>query len=291
MAVDVYLAGLMLVCFDGQPNCPVHGAGYGNTAWVVKVDSDMVKPCGWESRVKARLELRFKKTEIDPGAHGLSCSDEGEETSCDLSEHVQIYVKPDPKPMPRDQRLEASLQWLPRINEVDYRFKAVDEARLKLDTYISNRIHFPTGVIGAGARWPPEGNPRLWLRSNGDARGALPRELSDRVKVTYETARKIVIAKEDEAPLITLTPKPGVDSAQVVLRNRGENLEPDKVGGFNDLTYLRWYYRLGTWGRTECPRDAVLLRCFQEREGRDCYWYGNFAADTKFWPTVLRPGY
>ena len=53
VAIDVFFTGLMLICLDGQPNCPKgpYAKDYPNTAWVVQADG-ISEPCGWSSKLK-----------------------------------------------------------------------------------------------------------------------------------------------------------------------------------------------------------------------------------------------
>lgn len=304
--IDVLLSGMMLICLNGQSNCPV-GEYHPNTANVVKADY-LTKPCGWQSAVTTRttLELRFNTDEFyyPASAQGkwvnTQCnpnSNNRKEIICPIEE-ARICINPMPES--QEKRLLTSLQWLPRIDEVDVRFRSVSLERVRDRYYVPTRIHFPTGVIGAGPRWPPstgniQSSPRIWYRSNLITGGALPRELSDRVEVRYERAGWIELTSCDGDLLLMLTRKPNAPKAEVKLWNRADVLQPETVYHYEDLAYLLWYYRLGLWGDTlgPCPeysedrRDAVLLRCLE----RGCSFYDQPAADNRFWPPMLRSGY
>lgn len=300
IGVEVFLSGLMLICLDGQTNCPV-GTYAPNTAWVVKADGKS-EPCGWKSTTETILELSFKTGDFYPPlgkwVSDNICKVGNNETVCSpLSDgDLCIYTSP----ATQEQRQEASLRWLPRLDEVDRRFKALRPERIKDSGYVPARIHFPTGVVGAGPKWPDVAtpNPRRWFRSDMSASGALPRELSDRVRVVYDSARKIEVKScGDASLLISLMPK--VNRAKLVFQNRADKLDDYEGDYFNDLTYLLWYYRLGAWDTRYgfCPefsvdkKDAVLLRCYQNDVGYPyCSAYGT-AASTRFWPPMLGPGF
>lgn len=298
--IDVFFTGLMLICLDGS-DCAREGH-FPNTAWVVKADGPR-KICGWEDQTSTTLELRFKETDFKLTVDVDSvCGDpENDVYSCPLTRETICVV---PRPAPEEQRLEHSLQWLPQLDEVDQRFKAVLPERLEDKYYVSTRIHFPTGVVGAGERWPPRGAeagfPRLWFRSDSSAGGALPRELSDRVQVTFERAEWLELSACDGKPWIVLRAvarKEERRAAPVFIRNFADVVYRDEVSGYDNLAYLLWYYRLGSWltSRGSCPeyskdkRDAIVLRC--RREDAPCACYKNCDRDSSFWPPVLAPGF
>lgn len=300
-AIDVVFTGLMLICFADQPDCLDEKLPAWHTAWVVKADGESM-PCGWNSQIKTKPELRFDKREFNTPKYynGFTCADDTDKkdfANCSLEyDCVNVYV--DPKPGAAYQRFEQSLQYLPRIDEVDRRFKKVDSNILKETDYVPTRIHFETGVIGAGKNWPQTGKPRQWLRTDGSAGGALPRELSDLVNVTYFDAMTFSLKKCDGTPLIELTRMN--DKATVTLRNLAyEKLQAEVSTSYvhyNDLAYLIWYYRLGSWDTPSnlCPvyeagnKDAVMLRCVRER-GKPCACSTvNCERDTIYWPPMLR---
>lgn len=309
--IDVFFTGLMLICLDGQPNCPIDN--HKNTAWVVKADGKS-EPCGCTDKTETKLQIEYSSKDFyqTPGTQTkLTCTsdkqaDSNEKTiTCTIPDYIDC-VELYPAPAPTIQTLESSLKWLPRINEVDRRFKALRRELLEDTYYVPTRIRFPAGAIGAGPQWPPEkdntgkpnGKPRRWFRSNGKSDGALPRELSDRLKATYKIAERLGVRSCDGETLIDLTVQPGVKGrAAAIFRNFGDPLKPYNEGRFYDLSYLIWYYRLGSWNTTynSCPdyyleakKDAVLLRCVNERD-TPCWYYDGGQADTKFWPPILGP--
>src|SRR4051794_38858821 len=173
-SIDIFFTGLMLICLDGQQNCPV-GSFAKNTAWVVKADGTS-KPCGWDSREVTELELEFSSGEFDYTPSNFCNNKNGFTIRCILPEGDLCIDLP---AFPNNQ-LENSLQRLPRLDDVDRRFKELRVDRLNNAYYVPARIHFPPGLIGAGPKWPSDAEPTLWFRSDGSEGGALPRELSDR---------------------------------------------------------------------------------------------------------------
>jgi hypothetical protein len=302
--IDVLLTGLMLISLNNQQTCPKGQPNYPNTAWVVKADGTS-RPCGWNDTTMTTLELRFNSSEFifDQNSKwskdNCKAENDGKEIICSLSEK-KICFDPDPKPTPEHQRLNyASLRSLPRIDEVDRRFKEVLPSALDKPSYVPTRIQFPTGIVSAGEKWPPAralaGKPRFWFRSDGGDEGALPRELSDRVRITYAGATKLKFVSCDnqlQNSLIELTRK--VDWAQATIQNRADVLHADEVGRFDNLSYLLWYYRLGSWESGSCPeytqdkKDAVLLSCLQRRAKR-CAYYPPGDRPSTIWPPFMCP--
>lgn len=301
-AIDVFFTGLILICLEGQPNCPVGTSG--NTAWVVKADGKS-RPCKWNSAEETELELRFPKTHfVQLPSGSITCVKDPDDDTlmrCPLTA-ADICVLPKPSPFGRHQLLDSSLQWVPRIDEVDTRFKSLNVKHLNNPAYVPTRIHFPYGIVGAGEKWPPgapSGIYRLWSRSDGSDGGALPRELSDRLRVTYDRADELELTDCSGHPLLVLIRNPHEKNAEVVFRNRATtSITPDVVSGYDNLAYLLWYYRLGLWATEsgDCPdypadgrKDAILLRCFREHNA-PCYHYGDSPkADLVDWPTMMGP--
>jgi len=295
MGIDVFLTGMMLICFPDQEGCPVLGGN--NTAWVVEA-KPQTKVCGWDSEyMDTTLELRFRRDQLELKEDPYRlCRDIDDETECNLAAQRNIFIEPYPRPSPSDQELTSSLRSLPRMSNIDLRFK--EFSRTLLDSYAPQRIQFRPGVIGAGRRWPPDLiRKRQWFRSNHDS-GLLPKELADSVKVSYEKASYLTI-ENDAGTLLKLAPKPGGREYQVTIRNRGENLKPHEDGRYDDLAYLLWFYRLGTWTTMNgsCPpfkdmddnRDVVLPRCSRV-SGNSSVRCSQYAIEgsTRYWPAMLR---
>lgn len=285
--IDVFFNGLMLICIAGQPNCP---RVQENIAWVVKADGSSA-PCGRTSPEITQLVFKFRENQFSLKTFiEIKCEPESGYSRCIFPAGIrEICLKPSPiTPTPENQIRPGSLQALPRLDEVDSRFKAVLDSRLGDLAYVPTRIHFPYGVIDAGPKWPPGRTPILWYRSDGSAGGALPRELSDRLKVTYSQASTLKLNTCDDVPLAELVKVEGSDG--IVLQNAAiERPLAKSVGEFDDLGYLVWYYPLGSWDASfgTCPNDARLLRCI--REGRkDCAYQPFLASDTTFWPPKIR---
>jgi hypothetical protein len=296
MGIDVFFAGLMLICLKDQPNCPAGGYGNDNTAWVVKADGES-KPCGWDSKAKTALVIQFDRDKFKyiPGGT-LDCAS----GACIVPETpgADLCVSADPN---EASRRETTLGRLPVLDSMDERFLAINPDRLKDETKVPFRLHFNSGILGASSYWPSDGNPTLWLRSNGREDGALPRNLSERLRVSYEGARSFQVKKcgDETNFLIRLELRPGMNTGQVTLLNRGSGLqaEGDKVGDNDVLTYLIWYYRLGVWKTADgdCPqytstkKDATLLSCRHSR--LRCFDTSAGEGGTIYWPTMLRPGF
>lgn len=198
--IDVVLTGLMLICFDGQPNCPD-----GNRAWIVKAKPDGNEPCELKSGTTTTLEILFDSDGFGytNNTDWFDCSKDkttlpgNTQVTCKFVKSTgavqdSLCVDLDYYTAPKHQRLDSNLKSLPRLDEVDRRFKAVIPERLTNPYYVPTVLRFPAGAITAGLPWPlsdkPKLKPTLWMRSDGSAGGALPRELSDRVKVSYEGA-------------------------------------------------------------------------------------------------------
>jgi hypothetical protein len=296
VGIDVFFTGLMLICLDGQPGCQVDN--YQNTAWVIKATNGGM-PCGFETQFDTTLILQFDEDDFSISSNSLVC-DEATPKNCTIPEGIDcgskpydLYVNVDRAPAPAYQRIDT--QWLPQIDDIDSRFGLADP---DASSYIPIRLRFQTGVIQAGAKWPPAsakaGNPRKWFRSNGVARGSLPSELSDRLRVNYENANVLSLICLGK-PLIVLTRQKNTGS--VTIKNFANVLKHEEVGGFDDLGYLLWYYILGSWPSMggKCPpykadgSGAIVLRCAQETQNQRCSYYDNGAAGTRFWPPMLKP--
>jgi hypothetical protein len=290
MGIDLFFAGLMLICLEGQQYCPTDRGP--NTAWVVKVPN---KPnldiCKYTTNYYSTLEVRFSPEEFSlsyDGSH-IKCGTD----TCEFGEGYEpkrLCVNLD-----QNQQISvdlASLQRLVQIGEIDRRFVKLRGARLDDATYVQTRIFFPTGRISAGPIWHASDRP-AWSRSNDDSTGSLPRMLSDRLQVEYVGAAQVTIRACDEAqPLITLTRKQNFGFAEVEIRNRANALSPDIVDGYDKLPYLLPYYRLGIWeDGAECPEypgSAVVLRC-KRISGQRCAQYAKGDRDTTFWPVTRGP--
>jgi hypothetical protein len=296
--IDVFFTGLMLICLDGQDKtCPV-GKYEKNTALIVKANGPR-RICGWYSSEENKLELRFKKGDFEgqKPKSTLDCketkNEKGEyEVICSLPE-MDICLVPDQHKTYPNPKLEN----LPRLDEIDRRLLAPMEKLLENDSYVSARIHFPTGEITTDDWWPTEGSPTRWYRSDGDTDKAFPRGLSDRLKVAYGKANKLTLTDCKGADIIVLTPQR--DGADVVLQNISKyppTPDYDDEGIYESLSYLLWYYRLGSWDTRsgKCPdytkakKDAIVLRCVSKEE-TGCVYDPRAKNDTRFWPPMLGP--
>jgi len=292
--IDIFLTGLMLLCLDGQPNCP---AGE-NLAWVVRADGTSM-PCGRISPEKTRLEVTYlPKEEFDIDEAQIICEREsvGDRFRCVLPEG-EICVIPSSGVLASNQLLGEVLHGLPRLDEIDRRFKTVQVDRLSNPFYVSGRIHYPRGVVDVGAKWP---GPTRWFRSDGGAGGGLPRELSDRLKVTYQMANQmekfLTVTDCGARKLIVFKRNPEAEKAEIILRNAAVvPPEAEHIDQYDDLAYLIWYYRLGSWDTPfgSCPdytaarKDAILLRCVRD-SALGCA-QRPLQSDTRFWPPTFRP--
>lgn len=309
MTVTVVFAGLMLICLDGQIGCPQEPPDYGNTAWVLKAE-DGSEVCGWYSQVATELQIvttvgdggDFESPDLLP--HG--CEEDLGKLTCTVTEPNDICVNSVTEG-PGD--IESTLRWLPRIDEIDRRFKRL-LSRDKLIKYAPTRIHFSNGIsVGGGPLWPDGFYTRVWFRSDWSDGGAFPRALSDRLNVKYKVESELHVescGKDDPEFDLVLTPKK--DDAEITFRNRAkspyEGKEPwplpDTVGPYDNLVYLLWYYRLGSWatGSGDCPqytknkREAILLRCVRIAEdNKSCADEPGLVGDTTYWPVMLGPSY
>jgi hypothetical protein len=301
-AIEVFFTGLMLICLDGQRDCPVKGPGL-NTAWVVQATPG-ARPCGRTSVESTTLKLRFQRTDFDAELQpsgSASCRDDEENpgfTVCVLPQGEICLDVPGAEKLAR-QRREPSFRSLLDLAEIDSRFQGLRPHLQAEKSYLPSRIHFSLGSIGSGDLWPHEEGwqPVRWARSDGDRSGALPRALSDRMRVTYEGAREIRIHRCGTAASLSLVPREGgAQNPSVTFANETEVLRFEERGDFNVLSFLAWYYPLGKWatGDGRCPsakgeEKAVLLRCRRPENLEYCACYGpNAAADTTFWPPVVR---
>src|SRR5207253_3274862 len=140
-----------------------------------------------------------------------------------------------------------------RINEIDRRLFAPASGLLRNPEYASS-ITFPKGEFFAGALWPSDAKPTTWRRSDGSTDSVFPGKLSDRLGVLYASAKKLYLTDcENQAkPVDLIMLEPQKDKAEVILQNVAKYLPtPDyevvAEGGYDVLTYLVWYYRLGEW--------------------------------------------
>ena len=308
--IDVFFTGLMLICFDGQLSCPKgpyaeqHTDKYPNTAWVVRADGKST-PCGRTSPEETRLELTYSPEELNRTDGQVKCEREkvGDRMVCVLADDPlerEICVIPSSGTLARNKLLDEGFRGLPHLDEIDRRFKVLRMEKLK-SPYVPTRIYFPDGVVNTGPKWPGADRNQTtpWYRSNGNAGGDLPRDLSDRLSVTYqaETSLSLVVTIcGTNQSLIVLEPKLEAKTASVVFRNAAKKPpNPDLVGQFDDLDYLLWYYPLGSWDTPfsgTCPdfpsRDAVLLRCIRDSD-KGCAYRPSLQSDSIFWPTVVKP--
>ncbi|MFY9826632.1 MAG: hypothetical protein WAM82_35050 [Thermoanaerobaculia bacterium] len=291
MGIDLFLTGLMLICLDSQAGCQV--GNYQNTAWIINAAKNDVR-CGVTGQFTTTLAIEFAANEFVVVHDGLKTCTGGDLRNCPIPDTAcgvdskELYVNLLPSP----EGQSINTQGLPQIDDIDSRFGKVNQGELdKL-----RRIRFQTGVISAAANWPPvsanAGKPRKWFRSNFQAGGSLPSELSDRLKARYEGATLFSVMCSDRPLLILQLAK---DTGSVTIGNFADALlKENDVDNFDDLTYLLWYYYLGTWSGKECPdykRDgsgAVVLRCVQEEKDKRCSYYGGGASGTRFWPPTLQ---
>jgi len=284
MSINLFLAGLLLTCLKDQPNCIDDGK---NTAWIVKTDKEV---CGWDFKDKygTYLEVRFKPTDFKryQWSEGDDCpGDTDGKVTCRFDGYSINVTTNTASPLTVDKE---SLRSLPRIDEIDRRFKALDIDKIKkLD-----KVYFPDGAVSASELWHKDNVP-LWFRSDGAVGGMLPRQLADRLKVHYKDATKINFTSG--GPKLYLELKADKDYADVEIRNAAYALEFDQVDGYDYLHYLLFYYRLGSWaGGGDCPnysigrRNAVVLRCAKPALDKFCIHYGG-DRDTTFWPVMRGP--
>ena len=175
MTIDVFLAGLMLICLESLGNCPSGEFNeFPNTAWVVNARFGH-KPCGRKSPERNKLEVVFdeKLFRIEK-KQGIKCEVVKGDTICFLGKLEDICFG-GASGVPFKPPLA-----VPRLYDIDRRYAKWDEGRLKKRRYVRNRIHFAGGKISRGDWWPPSGTPTKWYTSDG-ARG--PFSLSDRIAV------------------------------------------------------------------------------------------------------------
>lgn len=287
MGVEVFLSGLIVLCLTGSNCTAVTGM---NTAWVVKARRETV--CGWPSPFYTDLFVSFKDQEFKYPED--ICVKDGETVSCAIGEEFRkITLTADRS----GTESVGSLKYLLKAGDVDKRFQSINKSALRDRVNVPTYFLFSGGAIGAGDRWPPDGTMRRWMRSNGKADaagGALPGELTDRLKVAYADAGKVEFVDSSGYVILSLVSTGKVANANVTIQNRAsQRPDPEQVGGFEDLAYLLWYNRLGDWTDTYCPafgggeKGAVLLRCAEVEEGKSCSCYDNCAAGNRFWPPVI----
>ncbi len=302
MAIDVFLGGLMLICLNGQKDCPV--GKLGNTAWVVKAgpQADKAKICERESTEVTHLILRFSADQFfkESGPLEDKCKTDKGITECKLyltgatgEDHDFENICVIPNAQDSTQELDSSIQQVPRLAEIDRRFILLSTDYLKNTKWVPTQIHFPLGVIGAGPKWWKDNTiPTPWSRSDGSKDGTLPRALSDKLKVTYQGATSLKVMTCDGKPLIEITLKTFTASGDVYVLNYADNLTPARNNSYHyeDLDYLVWYYRLGIWDTytQKCPLDAIVLSCYWVNS---TYCAKNNAADSTHWPPVMGSAY
>jgi hypothetical protein len=294
MAIDVAFTGLMVICLYGQPNCPVNRSE--NTAWAVRASSDSLI-CGRESKERTTLAVTFDvgsfSYQPDPS---VTCKppDGQKMVICTIPNSVPaVNVEPDQLTMEnhRDESLERVL----RIDEVDWRFTELNEAYLQKG-WVSTSINFPKATIAAGNSWRSENYPVKWYRSSEDLPGGkLPRYLSDTLVATYSNASEVKITTDREKQLLhlRLLPSASPGKGTIVFKNYADPApQPDhNPNHYDNLGYLVWYYRLGTWATEDeqCPQNPVLLRCRNADGPRHCACRDSMCleADPAYWPVVL----
>lgn len=321
VGVDVVFTGLMLICLEGDVDCPLDEAK--NTAWVLKVEGERTS-CGWYTRRDQHFEMRFRIDDFLPlKTVPDRCTEDPDDTNfllCDLPDD-RICVVPFPDPLPVNQDLDQALTPLPKLEEIDRRFQRLRTERVNDPSYIVASVQFPTGEASAPL-WPNSDSPTLWYRSDMSTDrdllpevpndpwlvyraepitdGELPRVMSDRLQERYSNATEIAVRScEGQQFQILLTPQ--VANAQVTIKNRSDIQDYAQFGQglFTEFTYLLLYYQLGRWETSdeECPGHAqdltraVLLSCKHADFGRQmCACYDGCDAHTTFWPPILRPG-
>jgi hypothetical protein len=294
MVIEVMFSGLMIICLSGQQDCPT--GSLGNTAWVVQADGTS-NPCYRPSNEVTQLEVRFPTAQFfKPSGSWSNCKDDKDSkyTQCNIysdADYPDLCVVP--KPPPTVQQLDDSLRQMPRLAEIDRRFKTLNVSSLYTLSWVPIRIQFPPGEIGAGPTWPPSYPPIEWLRSDSTKGGSLPRALSDRLKVTYQGASELAVTNCDGKSLIVLRPRPSATNPEVTFRNRAkDDVYPYSHDGYDDLTFLAWYYRLGSWDTTygTCPdfrtENPVVLRC-KRTDDTYCARPPGGPGDTTHWPPMM----
>lgn len=300
MDIHVFFAGLMLICLQGQANCPQEDGK--NTAWVVKADG-VSKPCGWDRKEKTTLEVEYR-TEAFTAEEFIDndrlCRREDGKTICKLDEVKDLCLVPQ---RTNQQDVSRKVRQIPHIDVISKPpgdgtsgsyFKEWNAVQLNDRRLVPNRISFDDGRIKRLFIWPKKGVRPNWSRSKG-GRSGLPRNLSDRLKAIYhaDTIDLDDCGKGD----FKLKLRPEVRDAKITFRNRADQVEFDQpIAGFDELTYLLWYYRLGSWNTHsgECPtyshhtKDAVLLRCKREFPNEKCAY--DIQSTSVFWPVMMGPG-
>jgi hypothetical protein len=183
------------------------------------------------------------------------------------------------------------------MGEIDRRIKGLDATLLGNYDYVPTTINFPKGSISA-MKWPPTSGPieqpRQWSRSNGVADKVFPRELADRLRISYDDSGALDLTECGSAtPFISLELVSGVERGEVEFFNMADSGPAHgKVDNYADLTYLLWYYRLGSWESGTCPNytgrgdGAVVLRC---SPADTCTFYGSPDRIGTMWPPHLGP--
>lgn len=293
MAIDVLFTGLMLICLDGHADtCPVRPYEK-NTTWVVKADGAS-EVCGRHSKEETNLELQLDKgnfkVEEDPsrycdGTDPIKCKLPAGEICVTLYDARGSILEPAARPY-------GNFSSLLRMGAVDRRLESLNQASLYNADYVPTRISFPNGdMIDSGTTWKPDESVQ-WHRTDESGGGSLPHDLADRLKVGYKSATWMKITDCAGHLLVRLTAlKP---QATATFRNSTvQDPTPDyaKSNTFEDLAYLLWYYRLGTWSTASgrCPdynetkKNPVQLRC----EKPACSYYPPGQSDHRFWPVML----
>lgn len=294
MTLDVFFTGLMLLCLNNQQNCQYKDMQdkTWNTAWILKADDKSNPPCGRPSPERTKLELTFKEGDFKPP---FTCVKQGDSYyHCPLPDDaLRLVISQGNGQMKYPQHLSDDLQWLPKIDEIDTRFKELDVNRLKNPFYVPGTITFPDGDITAGTKFPELADPPTqWFRSNGKP-GGFPRPLSDRLRVRYDGSIAYI---EVRGKWFNLHLEPMSAAPRVWFRNGTEKLEADHESQYDDLSYLLWYYRLGVWKTTfgTCPdyKDAVVLRCIRDdADLQGCAYSTKVERDNTIWPPLLGPIY
>jgi hypothetical protein len=133
----------MLICLDGNANCPTAKSGQ-NTAYVIQADG-IRKPCGRDSCERTELYVRYDPNEVWVHPCNLCCHP-------DIGNPPLMKCRlPEPRYCVVDeghwyaQVRTSDLNLIPRLDEVDSRFSALNLSRLSDDTYVPQQIYFPPG--------------------------------------------------------------------------------------------------------------------------------------------------
>jgi hypothetical protein len=315
MDINVVFGGLMLICLNGQQDCPLDRTPSStardvrvhdyptNTAWVVRAHDfhDDALVCGRDPKEETTLQLwyttnQFKRDQPKEAREKpkVKCYDElgdkKELTECDIPYSLpDICVSVDSVTA---YAPGSRLGHMARLAEIDRRFiklKQDDKHLFKLE-YVPTRIQFPSGVVDAGDTWY-NNDDTPWSRSDDRRDGTLPRALSDKLTVKYKEASvlRVTDCYDNYNPLLALSALR--DDSKVSVLNYAKKVKADQVNNqYDDLKYLYWYYRLGmwdTWNR-ECPTDAAVLRCVRINN-EDCAHRDK--ADSIHWPPLLGGSY